>query len=46
MVSVDKTFEPEKSKTDKYHEMYMIYKELYPTLKELNHKISAQDNRG
>ena len=36
------TYEPDSKLTAQYAEWYAIYKELYPTLKSLNHKLNDQ----
>jgi xylulokinase len=41
LVQVKETFEPDPSAAERYHEHYLIYRDLYPALKELTHRIAA-----
>ena len=40
MAKVEKTYYPQKEKIVKYIKKYEIFKEIYPSLKNINHKIS------
>lgn len=40
-VKIEKTLHPNPEAHEKYMELYQIYRELYPTNKDLMHKISA-----
>ena len=37
---VEKTYTPQENKVPKYTKKYEIFKEIYPALKQINHKIS------
>ncbi|MBN2395617.1 MAG: hypothetical protein JXC36_04045 [Candidatus Atribacteria bacterium] len=43
LAKVEKNYLPLESKVNQYHQKYEIFKEIYPALKEINHKISKLD---
>ena len=40
MVKIEKTYIPQEKKIKQYIKKYEIFKEIYPSLKNINHKIS------
>ena len=40
MAKIEKTYYPQEKKITKYASKYEIFKEIYPSLKEINHRIS------
>jgi len=40
MAKIEKTYYPQEKKITKYASKYEIFKEIYPSLKEINHQIS------
>jgi xylulokinase len=41
LVRVAETFEPQPAEVARYEEMYALYRELYPTLRDLIHRLPA-----